>query len=130
LKLRPLILIAALLSACGEAAPPRSLEELVIQDSTYLDSETLAPFTGPVFRMFEDDPEKPQLEGGLVEGAWDGEFVVYHENGRIRYAGAFAKGERCGPWIENRDAEPPEDIFTELRQEVESLGIYPACLGS
>lgn len=80
--------------------------------------------------MFEDDPEKPQLEGGLVEGAWDGEFVVYHENGRIRYAGAFAKGERCGPWIENRDAEPPEDIFTELRQEVESLGIYPACLGS
>ena len=55
---------------------------------------------------------------------------MYHENGRIRYVGAFAKGERCGPWIENRDAEPPEDIFTELRQEVESLGIYPACLGS
>ena len=104
MKLLPLILIAALLSACGEATPPRSLDELVIQDSTYLDSETLAPFTGPVFRMFEDDPEKPQLEGGLVEGAWDGEFVVYHENGRIRYAGAFAKGERSGPWIENRDA--------------------------
>ena len=122
-----LTLLAVLLIGCGEATPPRSLHELTIQDSTYLDPETLLPYTGRVFRMFETDPEMRQLRGELVDGAWEGELVVYHDNGRIRYLGSFANGERCGPWLENRDAEPPEDIYEGLKQEVESMGLYPKC---
>ena len=77
--------------------------------------------------MFENDPDLQQLEGPLVDGLWEGELVVYHDNGRVRYSGAFANGERCGPWVENRDAESPENIYEKLKQEVESLGLYPAC---
>jgi hypothetical protein len=120
-------LLTVLLSACAEATPPRALDELVVQDSTYVDPETLVPYTGRVFRMFEADPDVRQIQGALVDGIWDGELIVYHENGRIRYSGSFANGERCGPWLENRDAEPPNDIFTELKQDVESMGLYPEC---
>ena len=125
-----LVLCAFLLSACAEATPPRALGELIVEDSTYLDPETLIPYTGPVFRMFEDDSEEAQLEGALVDGTWDGGFVVYHENGRIRYSGSFANGDRCGPWIENQEPESPGDIFQELEQAVESMGVYPECPGS
>ena len=122
-----LALLIVLFTACAEATPPRALDELVIRDSLYLDPETLAPYTGPVFRMFEDDLEKEQIRGKLTNGLWSGDMVVYHQNGRVRYMGSFVDGERCGAWSENRDAEPPEDIFAELRQEVESMGLYPEC---
>ena len=122
-----LALLIVLLSACAEATPPRLLDELAIRDSTYVDPETLVPYTGRVFRMFETDPGKQQIRGELVDGMWEGEFIVYHENGRIRYTGSFANGERCGPWLENRDAEPPPDIYAELKQEIESMGLYPEC---
>jgi len=69
LKLPRLTLLAVLLIGCGEAIPPRSLHELTIQDSTYLDPETLLPYTGRVFRMFETDAEMRQLRGELVDGA-------------------------------------------------------------
>ncbi len=61
------------------------LDELTIQDSTYLDPETLAPYTGLVFRVFETAPETRKLHGALMDGAWQGELVVYHSNGRVRY---------------------------------------------
>ena len=122
-----LTLLIVLFSACARAAPPRSLDDLVIQDSTYVDPETLVPYTGRVFRMFETDPETQQIQGELVDGVWDGELVVYHENGRIRYSGSLANGERCGPWLENRDAEPPKDIYFELKQDIESMGLYAEC---
>ncbi|MCH7530371.1 MAG: hypothetical protein IIB36_01245 [Gemmatimonadetes bacterium] len=122
-----LALLIVFLSGCAEATPPRSLDELAIRDSTYVDPETLVPYTGRVFRMFETDPEMQQLRGELMDGIWEGELIVYHENGRIRYTGSFANGERCGPWLENRDAEPPEDIYAELKQVIESMGLYPDC---
>ena len=103
------------------------LDELTIQDSTYLDPETLAPYTGLVFRVFETAPETRKLHGALMDGVWQGELVVYHSNGRVRYSGSFANGERCGPWFENRDTESPEDIDEELVQEIESMGLYPKC---
>lgn len=90
------------------------LHELTIQDSTYLDPEPLVPYPGLVFRVFETDPETRKLHGVLMDSVWQGEFVVYHSNGRVRYSGSFANGERDGPWFENRDAEPPEDIYEEL----------------
>ena len=121
-------LLIVLLAACAEATFPRALDELAIRDSTYVAPETLVPYTGRVFRMFTIDPGMPQIQGEFVDRIWEGELLVYHENGRIRYTGSFANGERCGPWLENRDAEPPQDIYAELKQEIESMGLYPECL--
>jgi hypothetical protein len=114
---------------CGELAPPVPLERLVLQDSVYLDAETLLPYTGRVVKAFANDADRVQLRGELVEGAWNGEIVVYHENGRIRYQGWLDDGEKCGAWIENRDPTAPADVFAELKQEIESLGLYPPCPG-
>ena len=121
------VLLALPIASCQQAITPRALDELVIRDSVYLDPETLTPFTGPVFSLFEEDPGAEQIRGELRDGVWSGEMTVYHENGRVRYMGSFDSGERCGPWVENRDADPPEDVLTELKQEVESMGLYPEC---
>ena len=125
---RALLLISLLLSGCSDVVRQVvPLDELVLQDSIYMDAETLEPFTGRVERVFEDDPREVQLRGDLVNGMWNGDIIVYHENGRIRYMGSLADGEKCGEWIENRDSDPPSDILAELKQEIESLGIYEPC---
>ena len=126
--LRALLLVSLLLSGCSDVVRQVvPLDELVLQDSIYMDAETLEPFTGRVERVFEDDPREVQLRGDLVNGMWNGDIIVYHENGRIRYMGSLADGEKCGEWIENRDSDPPSDILAELKQEIESLGIYEPC---
>lgn len=122
-------LLVAVGTACGGPAP-RDLSDLVVVDSVYRDPVTEAPFTGPVFRAFADAPETLQLEGTLSAGLWDGELVVYHPNGRVRYMGSFVNGARCGPWTENADSVPTESTYDELLREIESLGIYPPCDGS
>ena len=125
---RALLLISLLLSGCSDVVRQVvPLDELVLQDSIYMDAETLEPFTGRVERVFENDPREVQLRGDLVNGMWNGDIIVYHENGRIRYMGSLADGEKCGEWIENRDSDPPSDILAELKQEIESLGIYEPC---
>ena len=48
-------------------------------------------------------------------------------DGRIRYMGRFANGDRCGAWTENQDPDPPGSIYQELKQEIESMGLYPPC---
>ena len=120
-------LVVAFMAACGPAAEPRNLDELVLQDSLYLAPATLEPFTGPVFRPFAEEPEVNQIEGALIAGLWNGEIRVYHPNGRLRYQGWLTDGQKCGAWIENRDAEPPGDVLAELKQEVESMGLYDPC---
>jgi hypothetical protein len=123
------ISIAVLLLA-GCAEQRRGLDELIVVDSVYLDPVTREPWTGPVFRAFDDDPGSTQLEGDLLEGAWDGDLRVYHPNGRIRYMGSFRGGDRCGPWTENSDSVPTESVYDALIREVETMGLYPACDGS
>lgn len=117
----------AALACSGSAAGERSLDELVLRDSTYLDPESLAPYTGAVYRTFRDDPARLQLEATMVEGTWHGELRVYHPNGRIRYVGMLVQGEQCGEWIQNRDPAPAGDIYEELVREIESLSLYPPC---
>ncbi len=112
--------------ACG-SIPARDLDSLVLQDSTYLEPETLEPFSGDVFKTFRDRPEDMQLTGSLVDGTWNGELTVYHSTGRIRYQGRLVEGTQCGAWIENREAAVPESVYEELTQEIESLGLYPPC---
>lgn len=126
--LRALLLVPLLLSGCSDVVRRVvPLDDLVLRDSVYMDAETLEPFTGGVERVFNDDPREVQLRGDLVNGMWNGDIIVYHENGRIRYMGSLADGEKCGEWIENRDSDPPSDILAELKQEIESLGIYEPC---
>ena len=96
-----------------------------MRDSLYVDPGTGEAFSGPVFRSFESDPERVQVEGALLGGAWEGELTVYHSNGRIRYMGSFRGGERCGPWTENADSTPVGSALDMLVREVETMGLYP-----
>lgn len=118
---------SALTWACGPSESQRVLGELVLEDSTYLDPDTRLPFTGQVVKYFDDEPDKVQLQGRLVDGAWNGELTVWHTNGRIRYMGELTDGEKCGAWTENQDADPPGSTVDQLRQEIASLGLYPPC---
>ena len=125
--------ILVLVAACAEAGPPavrsgpRDLRELVLRDSLYREPGTMTPYTGRVFRPFPGDSTRVEIEGGLAGGDWDGEMIVYHPSGRIRYKGEFVEGERCGPWTENTlDLEPLND-YGELLSEIESMAMYPPC---
>ena len=108
-------------------APGRSLEELVVQDSTYVDPETMAPYTGPVFRMFPGDSSSVQLRATLRGGTWEGGLTVYHRTGRIRYQGEMTGGARCGAWTENEQPAAPESVYQAIKEDLESLVMYPAC---
>ena len=125
--LRRIVLALSLFALACSTTPERDLTELVLQDSTYFAPETMEPYTGDVLKYFPDNPDKVQLEGSLRGGTWHGELVVYHPNGRVRYLGSFKTGERCGAWTENQDPDPPGDIYEELKQEIESIGLYPLC---
>lgn len=120
------ILLLLTLAACG-GPPPRDLAELVVADSLYVDPMTRTPYTGPIFRAFADNPDVVEVEGGLLDGTWDGELVVYHPNGRVRYMGSFVAGDRCGPWTENADSTATESAYDALLREIETMGLYPPC---
>lgn len=120
------VLATGFVVACGGGGE-RDLSELVLRDSTYHEPSTLEPFTGNVVRRFAEDPGKIQLRGHLQDGTWNGELVVYHPNGRVRYMGTLAEGAKCGAWTENADPDPPESLYKELKQEIESMGLYPPC---
>jgi len=122
-----LIGLASLASASCAGDAPRDLNELAVVDSVYVDRDTGAPWSGPVERGFEDDTTRLQIEGVLRGGVWDGEMIVYHPNGRVRYMGSFALGERCGPWVENADSTPTANAYEDLVREVETLALYPPC---
>jgi hypothetical protein len=117
------------LAACRgvDGRAPRDLDELVVHDSLYFDPSASEPYTGPVFRRFVDDPTRNEIQGRLVDGTWHGELVIYYASGRIRYMGEFDRGDRCGPWTENRFDREPEDVLDQLRTEIETLGMYPPC---
>jgi len=140
-------MLGVTLLGTGCTQEPRDLAQLMVTDSLYVDPATGAPFSGPVVSYIDpgdrsaggeagDVPGQEvkrrwvQIEGTLREGVWDGELVVYHPNGRVRYMGSFARGERCGPWVENADSTPTLSTYEELVREVESMGLYPPCDGS
>ena len=127
--IRSLVLAALLLMAACEEREPTDLNALQVIDSVYVVPETRAPFTGPIVRYFEEEPDKVQLTGALREGVFDGELVVYHPNGRVRYMGSFRDGDRCGPWTENADSTATGSVYEDLMREVETLGLYPPCEG-
>ena len=121
---RAVLALALGLLSCG-APPARALDELAVVDSLYVEPGTGIPYTGRVIRHFEGDPERVQIDGSLRDGTWDGELIVYHPNGRVRYMGSFENGDRCGAWVENADSFPLDNVYEELVREVESMGLYP-----
>jgi hypothetical protein len=125
--IRVAVLASLLLAtACGPG-PVQDLDGLMVRDSTYLDPVTLEPFSGRIVRFFPHDTTLVEVEGTLEEGTWAGELTVYHPNGGIRDQGRLVRGVKCGAWIEDRPDRPPQGIYEEVRQEVESLSIYPDC---
>ena len=122
-------LLPILLLGCG-ATETRSLDELVVVDSTYLVQATGEPFSGRVVAQW---PERfgggSRLEARLVDGTWEGEFTLYHSTGRIRSQGVMAGGAPCGGWVENENPAIPESPLQEVTEELESLVIYPECPG-
>ncbi len=98
----------------------------MVQDSTYLDPGTLKPFSGPVIRHFRGDGP-PQLEATMHDGTWEGEMTIYHETGKVRYQGPMSRGARCGAWTENEEPHEPEDLYAAIKEDLESLVLYPEC---
>ena len=126
-RLTLVLLSASLLLGCFEAAG-RDLDELVVRDSLYVDPETLAPYSGRVFRVFPvGDGGGVQLEATLRDGAWEGEMTVYHSTGRVRQQGSTAGGAKCGGWIENEQPEAPESVYDQIKDDLESLVMYAPC---
>ena len=69
------LLLALALIAAGCADPtPRNLDELSRQGPQYLDPETLEPYSGPAYRMSEDDPTQIVLRANLRDGRFHGDF--------------------------------------------------------
>ena len=60
-RILPMALVV-LVCACGPGAERLPLDDLVLRDSTYLAPVTLEPYTGRVFRLFEDEPDRLQLD--------------------------------------------------------------------
>ncbi len=108
-------------------APGRSLRELVVRDSTYLDPVTEAPYSGRVFHDFDGEEGGRQLEATMEGGTWEGELTVYHPTGRIRYQGELSGGVRCGAWVENENPVEPESAYEAIKEDLESLVMYPEC---
>ena len=89
----------------------------------------MLPYSGPVFRDFPGAEGRVQIEATLSEGTWEGELTVYHETGRIRYQGDMAQGTQCGGWVEQDDPDTPGSMYEEIKQDLESLVMYPECPG-
>ena len=120
------LLLPVLFASC--AGEPRvALDSLELRDSVYLVPATGEPFTGEVFRPFEGDGDRLQLQGRLEEGAWNGELTVWHRDGSVRYQGRLVAGVQCGAWVENREEAGDESLHEALRRDIESLGLYPPC---
>ena len=122
---KTLLFVLALI-AVGCAEPiPRNLDDLSRQGDTYLDRETMRPYSGPVFNLAPDDTTRVLLSANLKDGKLDGPFEsyyengqlkakstymagelggpyeLYHENGQLRLRGTYDMGVKCGEWIED-----------------------------
>jgi hypothetical protein len=94
---KALLFVLALI-AVGCADPiPKNLDGLVQQGDTYLDRETMRPYSGPVFRLAPDDTTRVWLSANLKDGKMDGPYESYHESGQLRTKATYVAGELDGP---------------------------------
>ena len=107
LMIRVLLLPAFLSASACSGYEGTDLAALDVLDRLYVVPETLELFSGPIvgyLGYFEKPSDRVGLEGGLRDGVFEGELVVYHLNGRVRCMGSFREGARCGPRTENADS--------------------------
>jgi hypothetical protein len=114
-----LLLLAALLTACGPAGPDAGKK--VAADTT--DSVGRPPASGQDGRKVIRLPDGGRMEGRLrngkrtgpwtsyfpngmvrsrstyIQGLEEGHTVVYHENGKPLYTGSYLHGMPYGEWI-------------------------------
>ena len=99
MKVRNLIPVLLVLVGCLQAEPlPRNVDTLVEQGDMYLDRETMLPYSGPIFRLMEDDSSTVQMSTTLKDGLRHGPGEGYYENGQLGQKGSYSNGERDGPW--------------------------------
>ena len=87
------ILFALALVSIGCSEPsPRNLDDLVKQNSLYLDPDTQEPFSGPVFRVSPNDPAQIVLTVDLLNGRLHGDFEDFDPTGVEQGLGLYATG--------------------------------------
>ena len=98
-----LVVLALMASGCAEPTP-RNLDDLSMQGPQYLDPETLEPYSGPAYRMSEDDSTQIVLRVNLRDGRFHGDFEDFdperfRELGLgIYQTGSYMDGQRVGSY--------------------------------
>jgi antitoxin component YwqK of YwqJK toxin-antitoxin module len=98
---RTLVFVLALIAVGCSEPMPRNLDDLSMQGPQYLDSETLEPYSGPAYRMSEDDSTQIVLRVNLRDGRFHGDFEDFEPEGvaynlGIYETGAYRDGQREG----------------------------------
>ena len=86
---------------------PRNMAELVQQGDTYLDRETMRPYSGPVFVLFASEPMSVEISANLKDGQLDGSWEKYVlartaanlSIDKLNQKGSYKNGDKCGDWI-------------------------------
>jgi hypothetical protein len=86
-----LLALALIAVGCGDPTP-RNLDELSRQGPQYLDPETLEPYSGPAYRMSEDDPTQIVLRVNLIDGRFHGDFEDFDPEGYLEGVGLYQTG--------------------------------------
>ena len=97
MKVRNLIPVLLVLVGCSEPMP-RNVDTLVQQGDMSLDRETMLPYSGPIFRLMEDDSSTVQMSTTLKDGLRHGPLAAYYENGQLMAKGSYSNGEPDGPY--------------------------------
>ena len=98
---KALLFVLALIAAGCVDPIPRNLDDLSMQGPQYLDPETLEPYSGPVFRMSEDDSTEIVLRVNLRDGRLHGDFEDFEPEDApdslgLYQTGTYRNGQREG----------------------------------
>ena len=88
--------LALIVLACFEPIA-RDLDELLQQEETFVDPETMEPYTGPVFGVFPWDADRILIRANLKDGRFDGLYERYYATGQLRGSETYSLGVLNGP---------------------------------
>ncbi len=98
---KSLLFVLALIAAGCTEPIPRNLDDLSMQGPQYLDPETLEPYSGPAYRMSEDDSTQIVLRVNLRDGRFHGDFEDFEPEDAedslgLYQTGTYREGQREG----------------------------------
>ena len=143
-----LFVLALIASGCVEPPIPRNLDDLSMQGPQYLDPETLEPYSGPAYRMSEDDSTQIVLRVNLRDGRFhgdfedfepddvpgsldlyqtgtyrdgqrEGRFEYFYPSGVLRGRGTYENGEEEGPYESWHENGEPRSKITYAAGELD-----------